>query len=138
MADHDAELKDALDELARATASYIDKQYEDANPYKQAEENKVRDSAVQAARTVAEILIEHGCDAAREALGFPPPNPLEQEELRATILLNPERAAAGLNSVMLEIDDDADHGVAGTHYWVAANLYLPALVGIDALPLKRE
>lgn len=138
MANQDAELKNALDALVRATASYIDQQYEDANPYKQAEEDEIRKGAVRDARKVAEILIRHGGGAAREALGFPPPNPLEQQKLRETILLDPERAAAGLNSVILEIDDDADHGVAGTHYWVAANLYLPALVGIDALPLKRE
>ncbi|MBR1195814.1 hypothetical protein JQ634_21725 [Bradyrhizobium sp. AUGA SZCCT0240] len=142
MADRENELKDVVDALVKSASQYIDKQEEDANPYTQAarekEEDEVRKGAVEDARMVAKILISQGGDAAREALGFPPPNPLEQQKLRETILLNPERAAMGLNSVILEIDDDADHGVAGSHYWVAANLYLPALVGIDALPLERE
>ena len=33
--------------------------------------------------------------------------------------------ASRLNSVLLEIDDDADHGTAGRHYWVSTSLYLP-------------
>jgi len=48
-----------------------------------------------------------------------------QQWLRSNILDDPEGAAARLNSVLLEIDDDADHGTAGRHYCVSASLYLP-------------
>jgi hypothetical protein len=46
------------------------------------------------------------------------------------MLFDAEGIASGLNSVILEIDDDADHGVAGRHYRVSASLYLP--VNLDA------
>jgi hypothetical protein len=124
MANHDAELKDALDELIKSASHHIDEQLDD-NPYKKAEDDKVRESAVQAARMVAKILISHGGDAAREALGVPPPNPLEQQKVRAVVVLDAEKITSELNSVVLEIDDDADHGPAGRHYRVSANLYLP-------------
>jgi hypothetical protein len=56
--------------------------------------------------------------------------PLEQQKLRSTLVFDVEGAASRLNSVLLEIDDDAGHGVAGRHYRVSASLYLP--VNLDA------
>jgi hypothetical protein len=140
MANHDTDLKDAMDALVRSASEYIDKQEVDANPFTQAarqkEEDEVRKSAVDAARMVAKILLSRGGDAAREALGVPPPNPLEQQRMRATLLLEPEKAASQLNSVVIEIDDDADHGEAGRHYRVAANLYLPVHLELDERPVS--
>lgn len=136
MAEHDAELRDAMDALIRSASQYIDTQEEEAIPYTQAarqkEEDEVRASAVEAARLVAKVLIKHGGDAARAALGVPPPNPLEQQRLRAVLLLDEDKAASWLNSVIIEIDDDADHGVAGGHHYrVAANIYLPVHIEPD-------
>jgi hypothetical protein len=44
----------------------------------QVDEDGVRASAVEAARTVSSILLRLGGDAAREALGIPPPDPVWQ------------------------------------------------------------
>jgi hypothetical protein len=149
MAEHDRDQKEAIDELIRATASFIDEQSKEAEDRerkrreKQQEEHEAAGkSAIRAAREVAKILIERGGDAARAALGVPPPDPLEQQRLRGQFagseFVDPERAATGLNSVILEIDDDADHGVSGRHYWVAANIYLPTDCNPATDPLYRS
>jgi hypothetical protein len=104
-------------------SEYIDERGKE--PVDQEEEDKVRESAIEAARMVAKILLSHGGDAARAVLGVSPPNPLMQQWLRSNILFDAEGAASRLNSVLLEINDDADHGAAGRHYWVSASLYLP-------------
>ena len=123
MASHARELTDALDELIAAASEFIDEQGKE--PVDQ-EGEAIRQSAVEAGRMVSEILLTHGGDAARAALGVPPPNPAVQQWLRGNILFDPEGAASRLNSVRLEIDDDADHGHGGLrHYWVSATLYLP-------------
>jgi hypothetical protein len=125
MTNHARDLTEALDELIAAASNFIDKQGEEPKPVDQ-EEEEVRASAVEAARMVAKILLNHGGDAARGALGVPPPNPVMQQWLRSNILDDPEGAASRLNSVLLEIDDDADHGNGGPrHYCVSATLYLP-------------
>jgi hypothetical protein len=148
MADHDRDQKEAIDELIRATAFFIDQQSKEAEDRERKRREREQDeheaageSAIRAARKVAKILIELGGDAARAALGVPPPDPLEQQRLRS--VLNPEfveveRAASGLNSVILEIDDDADHGVSGSHYWVSANIYLPTDCNPATDPLYRS
>jgi hypothetical protein len=124
MANHARELTEALDELIVTASEHIDEQGKE--PVDQEEKDKVRESAVEAARMVAKILLSHGGDAARAALGVLPPNPLMQQWLRNNILFDPEGAASRLNSVLLEIDDDADHGNGGLrHYCVSATLYLP-------------
>jgi hypothetical protein len=106
-----------------AASEHIDKQ---GNEPVDQEEEEVRASAIKDARMVAKILLSHGADAARVALGVSPPNPFMQEWLRNNILFDPEGAASRLNSVLLEIDDDADHGNGGPrHYCVSATLYLP-------------
>jgi len=125
MANHARELTEAMDELIVVASEYIDAQGKVQEPGNQEDEDQVRESAVEAARMVAKILVSHGGDAARAALGVPPPDPLEQQRLRSTLLFDPEGAASRLNSVLLEIDDNADHGVAGRHYWVSASLFLP-------------
>ena len=130
MAGHDRKQKEAIDELIREIASFIDEQSEEAEKRREKEKNEhdaAGEDAIRDARTVARILIELGGDPARAALGVPPPDPLEQQKLRTVLnpeLLDVERAVSGLNSVMLEIDDDADHGVSGKR-WVSANIYLP-------------
>src|SRR5437879_5605908 len=106
MASHARELTEALDELIEAASGYIDHQGKE--PVHQ-EEDELRASAVKDARMVAKILLSHGGDAARAALGVSPPNPRMQEWLRSNILFDPEGAASRLNSVLLEIDDDAEH-----------------------------
>jgi hypothetical protein len=123
MANHARELTEALDELIVTVSEYIDERGKE--PVDQEEEDKVRESAIEAARMVAKILLSHGGDAARAVLGVSPPNPLMQQWLRSNILFDAEGAASRLNSVLLEINDDADHGAAGRHYWVSASLYLP-------------
>jgi hypothetical protein len=124
MTSHAHELTEALDELIVTASRYIDEQGKE--PVDQKEEDKLRESAVKDARMVAKILLSHGGDAARAALGVSPPNPLMQEWLRTNIFFDPEGAASRLNSVLLEIDDDADHGNGGPrHYCVSATLYLP-------------
>jgi hypothetical protein len=128
MANHARELTDAMDELIIRASHYIDEQGNEPEPVDQEEEEQVRESAVKAARMVAKILLSHGGDAARAALGVLPPDPLEQQRLRSTLLFDAEGIASGLNSVILEIDDDADHGTAGRHYRVSASLYLPVLL----------
>jgi len=128
MANRARELTEAIDEIIMAASHHIDEQGKDPEPVDQEEEEQVRESAVKAARMVAKILLSHGGDAARAALGVPPPDPLEQHRLRSTLLFDAEGIASGLNSVILEIDDDADHGTAGRHYWVSASLYLPVLL----------
>jgi hypothetical protein len=137
MANHARELTEAMDELIVVASEYIDAQGKVQELGNQEDEDQVRESAVEAARMVAKILVSHGGDAARAALGVPPPDPLEQQRLRS--ILNPEFvewAASGLNSVVLEIDDDADHGTAGRHYRVSASLYLP--VNLDDEELQRS
>jgi hypothetical protein len=77
--------------------------------------------------------------------GCPLQTPSNKREYEPSLLkhlhpewaVDPERAAAGLNSVILEIDDDADHGVSGRHYWVAANIYLPTDFNPATDPLSR-
>jgi hypothetical protein len=124
MANHARELTEALDELIVTASECIDEHGREPVE-EEDDEKKVRESAVEAARLVAKILLSHGGDAARAALGVSPPNPLMQQWLRSNILFDPEGAASRLNSVLLEIDDDADHGSNGRHYWVSASLYLP-------------
>jgi len=125
MANHARELTEAMDELIVAASHHIDEQGKEPEPVDQEEEDQVREEAVKDARMVAKILLSRGGDAARAALGVPPPDPLEQQRLRSTLLFDPKGAASRLNSVLLEIDDNADHGVAGRHYWVSASLFLP-------------
>jgi hypothetical protein len=154
MANHDEDLKEAIDALIRATAFFIDEQSKEAEDRERKRREKAQEeheatgpSAIEDARKVAKILIERGGDAARVALGLPPPDPLEQQRIRARFAelyrlhpewaVDPERAATGLNSVILEIDDDADHGVSGRHYWVSANIYLPTDCNPATDPLSR-
>jgi hypothetical protein len=154
MADHDRDQKEAIDALIQAAASFIDEQSKEAEDRERKRREKaveeheaVGKDAIRAAREVAKILIERGGDAARAALGLPPPDPLEQQRIRARFAelyrlhpewaVDPERAATGLNSVILEIDDDADHGVSGRHYWVSANIYLPTDCNPATDPLWR-
>jgi hypothetical protein len=47
-----------------------------------------------ARRRVAKILRDCGGDAAREALGVPPPNPLKQQKLRSALLFDAGKIAA--------------------------------------------
>jgi hypothetical protein len=101
MANHARELTEALDELIVTASGYIDEQGKE--PVDQEEEDKLRESAVKDARMVAKILLSHGGDAARAALGVSPPNPLMQQWLRNNILFDPEGAASRLNSVLLEL-----------------------------------
>jgi hypothetical protein len=136
MANHARELTEAMDELIVVASEYIDAQGKVQELGNQEDEDQVRESAVEAARMVAKILVSHGGDAARAALGVPPPDPLEQQRLRSTLLFDAEGIASGLNSVILEIDDDADHGTAGRHYRVSASLYLP--VNLDDEELQRS
>jgi hypothetical protein len=74
MANHARELTKALDELIVTASGYIDEQGKAS--VDQEEEDKVRESAVEAARMVAKILLSHGGDAARAALGVRLPIPL--------------------------------------------------------------
>jgi len=136
MANHARELTEAMDELIVVASEYIDAQGKVQEPGNQEDEDQVRESAVEAARMVAKILVSHGGDAARAALGVPPPDPLEQQRLRNTLLFDAEGIASGLNSVILEIDDDADHGTAGRHYRVSASLYLPVNLDDEELQVS--
>src|SRR5712671_5827631 len=136
MANHARELTEAMDELIVVASEYIDAQGKVQEPGNQEDEDQVRVSAVEAARMVAKILVSHGGDAARAALGVPPPDPLEQQRLRNTLLFDAEGIASGLNSVILEIDDDADHGTAGRHYRVSASLYLPVNLDDEELQVS--
>jgi hypothetical protein len=129
MANHARELTEALDELIVTASGYIDEQGKE--PVEEDDDKEVRESAVKAARMVAEILLSHGGDAARAALDVPPPNPVMKEWLRSNILFDPEGAASRYNSVFLEIDDNAEHGPAGRHYCVSASLYLPVRCADD-------
>jgi hypothetical protein len=86
MASHARELTETLDELIAAASECIDKQgKEPVDP-----EEAIRSSAVRDARMVAEILLSHGGDAARAALGVPPPILAMQQWLRNNILSDPE------------------------------------------------
>jgi hypothetical protein len=136
MANHARELTEAMDELIVVASEYIDAQGKVQELGNQEDEDQVRESAVEAARMGAKILVSHGGDAARAALGVPPPDPLEQQRLRSTLLFDAEGIASGLNSVILEIDDDADHGTAGRHYRVSASLYLPVNLDDEELQLS--
>lgn len=90
------------------------------------DEDDVRASAVEAARTVARILLIHGGSAAREALGIPPPDPVRQAYWRNQNSPGSAEIAETLNSVQLEISDKAACCPGGRGYWVSASLWLPA------------
>ena len=92
----------------------------------QIDEDDVRASAVEAARTVSRILLRLGGDAAREALGVPPPDPVWQAYWRNRGSPGSAEIGDNLNRVQLEISDKAACGVGGHGYWVSATLWFPA------------
>jgi hypothetical protein len=91
----------------------------------QIDEEDVRASAVEAARTVSSILLRLGGDAAREALGIPPPDPVWQAYWRNRGSPGSAEIGERLNQIQLEISDKAACGVGGRGYWVSATLWLP-------------
>ena len=120
IAKHDEELVAPLDELIERVEEYID-------------EEPAREGAVRDARRVVKILRYHGGDAAREAIGVPPPNPLKQQKLRSTLLFDADKIADELNAVVIEVDDEAACRPAGSKYQVSASIFLPVdLTEFDA------
>jgi hypothetical protein len=93
----------------------------------QVDQDEYRAGAVRDARKVASILVGHGGNDAREALGMPPPNPIWQEYWRNRDVPGSAEIAEHLNCVRLEVSDKAACGPGGYGYWVSASLYLPAL-----------
>jgi hypothetical protein len=92
------------------------------------EQLECQSSAVKEARTIAQVLLNHGGEAARDAIDVPLPHADYQTRLRES---DPEDAhlrklADGLNRVGLDVPDDAMcawGGAAGI--WVSAWIFVP-------------
>jgi hypothetical protein len=55
----------------------------------------------------------------------PPPNPLKQQKLRGTLRFDGDKIADGLNTVVIEVDDEAACRPAGRKYQVLTSIFPP-------------
>jgi hypothetical protein len=116
-----------IDELIDLTVSYIS-------------EDQLRMSAIVDARKVAKVLIENGGEAAREAIGVPPPDHDTQASIRGKgddpFFIE---MAEKLNAVELKIPDDAAcEAGGGAGMWVSAWIFLPVYIDEESVGAKRR
>jgi uncharacterized protein (DUF1501 family) len=100
MANHDEDLKEAINALINATAFFIDEQSKEAEDRERKRREKAQEEhegpgAIEEARKVAKILIERGGDAARVALGLPLQTPSNKREYEPSLLKHTDYTPSG-------------------------------------------